>query len=759
MQRVVIEAVPAADAGADARVEGAAGWIVSARTVDPDTGAELDIVPPYPMSAAAIEGRWVPRTPPERAPTATQAHAGLATGSADEIGELLGRLATRTTRDDDVARYGRWLFECLLAPAWAEIRSLPNVRRGRSVELALLWDVESDLHRLVWESMRDGTAALAGHPELLVAISRLVPAPVPDVATITGLPTVLFVAGSRLTDPVIRPGAMFMGLLRSLDANGQCQARAIQAATINDLADECARWRPDVVHLVAHGVVLPNGRTALMMRDDTGQREADAEALVTALSAGGLPTAVALSACSTATPTDTSPLAAQLVSAGIPMVSAMAGEVSELACRLYTRRLATAVHDGLPVVEASAAGRRAALTSTPEPTAEIDWALPALFLAQTLDPLQQLVDSRQSRRLVGLANNLSLRQEPVFIGREAIMAAADHLVVPEHGVGVVAVLAEGTTSGLGGTRLLREIGWRLLRAGHVPLLLGPYSERSAPSLARELVARILERAILAAESMDLAPSVPLTLQLEEDVHDPLEPKIAGLRVELARVTIRRALAAFRQRDGEIDPDTARNLVGADLADLARHASAWGPPFGNHSQAVLLCDNVHWWWAAAAPGVGPVSALDCLLRMIGPDGLGRSARNRVPVVLTGSRTMGGGAALSTWSRGAQPWLRAPQLGDLDRQEALLGYQWVLLHPWTSSPDQDLFGRVYTARPGRVADWEGGLGRVPLTPSSVASDLYPRVDTLFGAGVGQRDNDEETWRSYADAQQGLASAGSA
>jgi CHAT domain len=740
MQRVIIEV-------ADERA--GHGWTVRVLAVDPDTGVKTDVVASYPLPAVTVGGRRFPRTPPERTPAATQPHAPLCAGDTQAIQELLDRLAARSTKDGDVTRYGRWLFECLLAPAWPAITQLDGVVRGRSVELALRWEVDHDLHQLIWESMHDGEATLAGHPRLLVAISRLVPATLPRVATITGIPKVLFAAGSSLTDPVIRPGAMFMGLLRSLDASGQCQAYAVQAVSIGDLQRACTSFRPDIVHLVAHGVLLADGRAALMLRDEAGgQREADADALITALSAAGLPTAVVLSACDTATPTDAASLAAQLVAAGVPVVSAMAGEVSEPACRLYTRRLAQAVHEGLPVSEASAEGRRAALLSSPQPSMEIDWALPAVFLAETLDPRQQIVDGTRARQLVGLADRLDLRREPVFIGRHDTLTAADRLVEPEYGVGAVAVLAPGSTARLGGTRLLREIGWRVLRSGHLPLMLGPYPQSAAPLLARQLVAAVLQQALTLAERMELPPRMPLTVRAEDTAAEDLAQTIPRLPEALARRRIRERLASFGGQPGDLDPDSARDLLAADLADLADLAASWGPPFGPHSRVVLLCDDVHAWCRPAPPAVAePTSALDGLLRMIGRDGIGSPARP-VPVVLTGSSTVGAGQRLAAWSRGAQPWLRVYRLEELGGGEALLGYQWVLLHPWTTKPDVDRFGRVYTSAPRKVQDWEGGLREVPRAPTNVDDMLYVVANVLYGAGVGRKDDDEAAWRRYAE-----------
>ncbi len=94
---------------------------------------------------------------------------------------LLRRLAERTPLPGDVRVYGKWLFDCLLAPAWPDI-----LRRHHAVELAL--DLPLDLQHLCWEAMDDHTAPLAGHPGLLVAFTRLVDGPAGTPQTLTRIP-------------------------------------------------------------------------------------------------------------------------------------------------------------------------------------------------------------------------------------------------------------------------------------------------------------------------------------------------------------------------------------------------------------------------------------------------------------------------------------------------------------------------------------------------------------------------------------------
>ena len=752
------------------------GWMVTVRTAAAGPGTpETDLVEPYRMAATVLVGRRVPATRPGRNLPIEGPHAPLCAGDPDLLAALLRRIRRGRTRPDDVSNYGRWLFECLLAEAWEAILQHPDVVRDRAVELALRWPTEAaDLHRMVWEAMRDELGPLAGHPSGVIAITRLVPAEPQPVHQITSVPSVLFATSVALTDPTIRPGAMYMGLLRHFDAAGLCRAHAVAGVSGDDLYDACVRWCPDVVHLVAHGVLLDDGRGALMLRDeDRGEREMDATALTTALSGGGrLPLTVVLSACNTASPgdsaeddgggeeaadpSDASPLAAQLVAHGIPVVSAMAGEVRESACRLYTRRFAMAVHDGQSVVTASAHGRRAALMGSSAPSADIDWALPALFLGEYVNTSESLVDATRAREMTALASVLGLRREPLFIGREDILAAADAAVGPDGGVGVIAILSTGSTARLGGTRLLQEIGWRLLRDGHVPLMLGPFQEaRSTPTRSRGLAYAILSTLVSVSEKMGLHPFAPVTL-LDDMSH--AEEQALGKTLEReaetparGRAAVRRRLRELRDREDDLDPSTLRDLLAEDLAELAiRAAQEQGAPFGTRTRAVLLCDDIHNWWEPSPdPQTDWLTGVDCLLQMLDATGLGRAARPS-PVVLTSSTTVGAGKAVSGWSENVRPGFLVYPMSDLTPEESVLGYQWVLLHPWTTRPleDRELFGRVYTPKPGLTTAWEGNLRRVGGRPTYVEDRLYLAVDQALGWNTILGDDDELAWSSYVN-----------
>lgn len=623
---------------------------------------------------------------------------------------LLDRVESGTTTAADVRAYGTALFDALLAPGWPAVTGLPEVRAAGGAELALVWPADSDLHGWLWESMHDGEHHLAARPDLLLAITRAVPGQVRAPDAIGRAPRVLFAVGAALTDEVIRPGAMFMGLLRALDADGVAVTRVAQVSA-EELGDVCAAFRPDIVHLVAHGSVDEDGRSMLMLR---GRRDASwvgAAELAAALTAGGPVRAVVLSACHSS-----AGYAAELVAAGIPLVSAMAGEISERACRLFARRLVGALPGGEPVVEASAKGRRAAMVGAARD--DLDWARPAVFLAEALDVTRPLVDPGAARRLVRLADELRLRRRPLHIGRERILDQVDRLFTDR--IGFLVTCRDGTIQKTGGTRLLREAGFRLLRDGHVPLFIGPFSG-SAPQTPRELLCELYFQA--AEVSATLGGPPPPVRGVPQDGFDEAFERIA----------------AFGEETGALNPAAARLTLAADLAALADSLPALGEPFGPHSRVAVLIDSLH------AFG----DALAALLAMVRNTGLG-TAERPVPVVATASLTEDQGRLLKSFSEreAGAPGFAFPELNALGDEEAVLGFQWVLLHPWRHDREPE-FRRVYVAprhaRPDKVRD---GLRLLKGDPTVVEDKLYLAAQYMTMSELFVTDDDEAAYADYLE-----------
>ena len=701
---------------------GTLGWRVDAIDWQSEEVLSTHEVDALPVGSNGSTQR-VPVVPVERRPSVAGPHEGLCAGNVSEIEALLDRIATDRTENNDVTTYGRWLFECLVAPAWAAVRAVPSVVQARGVELALEWPISTtDLHGFVWEAMHDGTAALAGHRELLVAITRLVPTLTDPPKSVTRLPRVLFAVGASLNDEVIRPGAMFMGLLRSFEANGQCQSHVTQDATVADLAEECAKLSPDVVHLVAHGQLGEGGNGLLIMGENSPQGgPVDASAVATALASGeSLPLAVVVSACKSGA-TDggaAAPFAADLVSRGIPIVSAMAGDVSEQACRLYTRRFVQAMHEGEPVVAAAAKGRRAALLLSETPSEKLDWAMPALFLSASVPPTFRAIDPTLTTSLMNLAGELDLSQQPLFIGRGDIMDLANNAFAAAPGtrLGFVGVVREGSLHNLGGTRLLREIGFTALRSGHVPLLLGPYAPGKQPVSLRAVVVEIFLRVLKVATVRRLLPPPLTTIGVDPEfaaVAAEYASKVATLDLDDAHTLALETLVSFRNGSAVLDPTLVKNRLSRDLAGVAQAVGASGEPFGEHTRVVVLCDEVHAW----------IGSLDPLLAMVDTNGLG-SSDHPAPVIVTAALIGDLGATVRGFrdARSGKKEFVFPELTTLAPNEATLGFQWVLLHPWRQDGDE-MYRSVYTPARDTSSDKVGALlGMLNGVPTEVEERLY-------------------------------------
>lgn len=760
------------------------GWDVS---VYPAQGSDQLTVFAMDATEATVAGHLL-RVPvvPHRLPDAADEHYRLSSGDTNAIEDLLNRFATNSPSGADARVYGRWLFQCLLAPAWPWIKKY-RVRQGApGVELALVCPaattdqvtlVREDLHSLVWEAMHDGKNALASLPDFLVVLTRVVRTGYDAPSTITRVPRVLFATGSELTDEVIRPGAMFMGLVRKFDADGICVTRAVQDVSVLDLQAECESFRPDVVHLVAHGKTLPGGDSVLMLRGDPSG--VNAARLLTALRPEGTgPVAVVLSACHSggglgptgpagpagagqgpgqpadAVTSRAAPLAAELVAGGIPIVTAMAGAVSEPACRMFTTRLVDAIHEGRPFGLAAAKGRAAALAGATDSARWLDWAMPTIFLASSVPPGFCPLDPSAVNRLQGISDSLKLRRKPVFIGRQDILSTVDDLFAPgDRRTGFLAVVRDGPLDQLGSTRLLQEIAFRLLRTGHVPLLLAQYSgvgfadvAAGVPADLRTVLEQILQQAVKVADQFGLRPP-RLSALAAADPSFAAEPAVKGTNLtalpppeacQQARMTLR----AFAKRTDELaDVAIVQYPLAADLGELAGLLTGAdgepgaGDPFGPHTRVVVLADRVHEW----------TGALKALLAMTGSHGLGRSDKP-IPVIVTSSLTEGQGPVLRDFlaENSGSPGYRYHELGRLTREEAAIGFQWVLLNPW--HPVQQ-YRRVYVAaRTTRQSVVEQILGVLGGTPASVQDRLYPLIESHTYTGTFVENDDDAAIKAY-------------
>lgn len=735
----------------------AAGWEV--QVPDPDTGAPLA----DPGTGKKLV-RTLRRTTDEAFPLPPQAEIEeLAAGAAhrqlctDETGNSLStayyNIMGRQPGSNGVVHFGRYLFDTLIGEQlWAAMRS----RAGdKPLELALSWPGgDAVLNRLPWEMMCDpGGVFLASQPGL--AITRLVPGsaevkPLPIKAPLR----VLFVVGSNLRDDdVIRPGAEYLGLLRGLSYRSlTIKHHLLLAANTARLEAAMRSFRPSVVHFICHGG-LDGGRGYLTLKDEQNAEKSVnvfADRLITALRVDeSLPPVVVLNACFTATVglagvgQVTVPLAAELVSLGIPVVVGMAGRVADQACRLFTRRFYESLLESGHVGHDAAQGRRAALGHGTNPSATVDWALPTLFLAEGVGE-QALPISRQEGDYdwhALAANDFAPPGFPAFCDRFEVLHWYTLLMAePERQkeigqrkselLALVATI-RGRDAALdsdpryGRTRLLKELAAQAVRDGSVPVLLahdrlpGHVWITDTDTLLKRVVRAAMETARSFAITADrwkpaythtllnLAPgaALPHGFPLEIELH--FEGKEPGHKESYHHCL---ALALVEDLKGLLEQ-----------IDAGRPEAERG-----QSRLLLLIDDVH------AMGGATLFLINHLLRQRGPLW---AARERMRAVLTAAEEPASGQAASV--EAIKEWRKAPFVDVLYlehfKEDTIerLAYEYFLLH-WQDLNEQERPLVVSpTAQPAMVNWFFGQLQqKVKGVPSYLES---PEAQDWIGGAL--------------------------
>ncbi|WP_283133226.1 CHAT domain-containing protein [Rhizohabitans arisaemae] len=644
---------------------------------------------------------------------------------------------------EDVREYGNTLFRALLGPVWEKIVTLPAVSAAKGVEIAL--KLHGPVRRLAWEAMHLDGRPLIAQPECLVAVTRIVTGRAEPPQTIVRTPRVLFATGSDVTDPAIRPGAMFLGLLRECESQGLAATRIAPGVNLHQLREVCEAFMPDLIHLVAHGELDDDDQTWIRLGGETVSGNQLARAIT---SGTRTPVAVLLSVCHSGTaasgrtgdtvttggPDRTASLAEHLIDSGVSFVAAMAGEIGEHTCRLFSRRFLGALLTGDAVAEAVAHARRAALPTQVDPATGLYWAMPTLFAAEAVPPAFRTVDPSHAQALREKAKQLDLLQAPVYIGRLQIFETVDELAGPRGGIGFLAATTGSDFAKLGSTRLLREIGYRLLQRGHLPLLLAPYNEGNAPQNLRQVVAKLLTTMIITAQRLGLPPEPPRTVNRELRLGRPPAASVwQGLK---------QAVAEFGGSETTLTQIDVQDPLAEDLVRLAQAAEEQlGKPFGPHTQAVVLAEGLHLWhgalgWTERNPG---------LLDLVTPNGLGTPERP-APLIATAALLQATPLHAYQEEHAGKDWFRQVSFEPLSDDEATLGYQWILLHAWHTKPR---YRNAYWLRPGYELDiFRNHIRkRVGGHPGHVLTKLYDLVELL----VDNRDillhDDEAAWRLYA------------
>lgn len=666
-------------------------------------------------------GGYFPLPPPgEACGMATSASpmcGGLClTQNADRLHDERARVEQRQV--DGVLgaqRLGAYLFHALIGlKTWDWMLRLAAERGARCLELALSWPRgDGSLSRFNWEMMHSGQGFLAaGRPGLAVVITRLVPRtegaawrPVSADAP----PRVLFVVGSALNDPSIRPAAEFLGLLHELrDSGRRADTRLLERATSERLAAAVREFVPDVVHFACHGDWdRDSARGFLELTPgpppDNGRRFGDQ--LVQSLTSGDgrLPSVVVLSACRSGAvgPPETAaaphatyqlaPLAAELVEQGVPIVLGMAGRVSDTACRLFTRRFNAMLVSGGSLLAATAEARRATVSEGESSTDSVDWAFPALFLAGAVPSDHRPVTStatpaRDAAAERILAYKLSLT--PVFCGRTAFIDAYRTfsrsngnqvlVIFGEPDVPPDSTAARRKSEGfwrIGKTRLLQELVAQAVVDGNVPVLVSAARLDWAPPATLSAFADRLRQAVSQArKAFRLGPAAVDQLRLLgvatrlRSQARPGEPYLGGPELRELDPGIRIEFEDY----GTVTAEALRLALQHDLVRLAKDGRAGDPKVG---RAMVLIDGFEQYPAPVVEAV-----FDDML-----DGFGfGDADEPVPVVLALAKNPDSGPLVHDLMERAatSSWLESLVLRpfDVDAAEDVFAYNQIILNPF-------------------------------------------------------------------------------
>jgi hypothetical protein len=669
--------------------------------------------------------------------------------------------------------FGGYLFHALIgAAAWQWIREIADRQHARCIELALCWDDgDANLNRLNWEMMHDGQDFLAtGLPGITIAITRL-------VARTTGVkweprkveefpPRILFVIGTTLNDPSLRPAAEFLGLLRELRESGRrIRPRVLEKARPRELARVISVFRPDVVHFICHGDWDPETRRGfleLTPDEQNGEPRRFADQLYNVLTVNAQqPPLVVLSACRTGSaeagapvPSDVlkgahdlAPLATELVRLGIPLVLGMAGRVSDNACRLFTRQFGDALVRGESLVVATAEARRATVSQGRSANESVDWAFPALFAAEQVEPGWAPVrpgagDGRTPEEI--WIDGYKLNRDLVFCGRNDFFSAYYGFFAPNPRR-VLAIVTEGQ-SGIGRKRLLFELAAQMLRDGHIPIILASENPtwKAPPSLQRfcEMLVETI-RQVRGILELGSAPDSQLRLLTQDR-------SAAGAGVSLLHDDIQDELGP----DGELTPGALSRAMQSDLHRLVKDARRQHESVRRaEGRAVIVLDQVEQYGQSLLNAV--------IYEMLGEYGFG-SRDEPVPAVLAVAMGQPATTIVKDILEQVASWSWICQLPlkpfDFETEEDLLAYSWILLNPPPNFPigrhyldygaghavvkmARNFMQEAFAGLPGRFANRDQFVGFTSKIQGAFAcpmpSDADDRTTLMLALGRADRD----------------------
>jgi hypothetical protein len=451
--------------------------------------AAIGVPRPLRRTQPSDDGHTYPLPPDSDLPPADAAHYPLCTDEdTGLLSDVAERISDRLPQPGDLVNFGRYLFQTLIGTA--NLQAVEGAAgNAKLIELALSWGAaQRDLNRLNWELMcRPQDPANPAFPGFLadgnprpIGITRLVATAQSPARPISAPPRILFILGTAFTDPDIRPGAEYLGLMRQFRKNQRTvHTRVLQQAKPKKLKQVMGEFRPDVVHFICHGFADEHGGYLELQTDDSAadSRRYAAHILTDLKYDNRYPAMVLLSACYSGNilgPGATGSLAAELVAGGIPIVVGMAGRISDLACRLFTQRFADSLVQGDSLVYATSEGRCAALYEGLPAQSSADWAFPTLYMSTAVPPEYRPYEIQGDDPCIAVENRIksyNLDDEPVFCARHEFLEAYYDLMNPDSDRNCLAIYTHSPELGIGRTRLLQEFTAQAVRDGHVPCLM------------------------------------------------------------------------------------------------------------------------------------------------------------------------------------------------------------------------------------------------------------------------------------------------
>jgi hypothetical protein len=401
------------------------------------------------------------------------------------------------------------LLDVLIDPLEQENTFIPS----NPVDIAIEMNYDDPLSSIPWEVVLSASVGSKTLAQLGATVTRLIRCDTPCPASLERPIKILFVSGTPIDDPAVKAGTEFYCIARSFTLRKRpFRTKLVVYATLDELVVAAKELEPHIIHFAGHGEFGAGG-ASILLRDPTPGKDSinvTPAQLIAALG-GALPTMVILSACQTGTAqpygaSESASFAAKLVNSGVPIVAAMAGKITDLATRTFSRSLMAALVNGEPIVAVSGKARKEVFNVV---DASSEWAYPGLFCANSV-PLDYAIGSSEStdeeKRLQKRIDRFIETDnfEPHLCLREDAWSAYTNAL---NNTSYQNVLIYGEPK-MGKSRILRELARQAVREGNLAIGVSTvFPTGSSPILYQRVAAALLQGLINAAYDLELGNDI------------------------------------------------------------------------------------------------------------------------------------------------------------------------------------------------------------------------------------------------------------